>query len=237
MPNLIFQYNQVGGYGAPQNYGADQAYEEQPSFNFFELGILLFSIVALIIAFIFGFIGAGASLRDSQRVFDIDQVSKSLDVFYLKSSLIPSERAYPISFCDGAINTVDYEYTLEQYLTGQQVDKETRVFIKPEDWRSDKWGSYSKTLGERKIPQKCQEKLGLTANNGSQKIYSDGRGSCNYSTAQSNEDYYKCYLYGSSVNGDTYSIGYYSESAKKMVIYSRFRQDPIKTVTCTPKLC
>jgi hypothetical protein len=233
---FYYQYNQAGQYAQYPGYGAGDVYD-YPSFNGFELIIMFLSVISLIVAFGFGFVANGPTLRDSQRAFDINQTIKALDSFYTNSSLVPSERYYPISVCDAALNTPDYEWTLREYLTGKKTEKETRVYINPADWRSDPWGKYSKTLGERKIPLKCQDKLQLATNNANQVIYPDDNTSCNYSTQQANEAYYKCYLYSSSVNGDTFSIGYYSESTNQMVIYKRFRQDAIKQVTCVPQKC
>jgi hypothetical protein len=234
--NNNYQYNQTPNYGG---YDTAYTYDEgsYQYFNGFEIIIIAFSILVLLGSLIYGFLAAGPGNRDLQRVFDINQVTLALDSFYLNSSTIPSERYYPISSCDGAINTVDYELTLREYLTGRKVEKETRIYINPNDWRNDQWGTYSKTLGERKIPLKCKDLLQLTSGDKAQDIYPDGRSSCNYLSTQINKDYYQCYLYGSSVNGDKYSIGYYSEEKNQMIITTKRRADKPTTVTCVPQKC
>ena len=232
--NNNYQYNQPTGYS---DYSPKDSYENYSYFNGFELMILILSVISLITSFSYGIITAGPSNRDSQRIFDINQVIIALDSFYLNSSTIPSERYYPISSCDVAINTVDYEQTLRDYLTGKKIEKEKRVYINPDDWRSDSWGVYSNTIGERKTPLKCQDSLQINLNDKNQQIYPEGYSSCNYSSIQLNKDYYKCYLYGSSVNGDKYSIGYYNEEKNQMVITTKRRADKSTIVTCVPQRC
>jgi hypothetical protein len=233
--NNNYQYNQANSY---EGYENEYAYNGRYQFfSGFEIIIIGMAIISLIGSFTYGIIATGPVNRDSQRVFDITQITLALDSFYLNSSTIPSERYYPISFCDGAINTVDYELTLREYLTGKKIEKETRVYINPNDWRSDPWGTYSKTLGERKTPLKCQDSLQISSGDKNQAIYSDNQSSCNYSSIQPNKSYYQCYLYGSSVNGDKYSIGYYNEEKNLMVITTKRRLDRPTTVTCTPQKC
>ncbi|MBC7472099.1 MAG: hypothetical protein H7196_02450 [candidate division SR1 bacterium] len=228
------QNNQFGNYS---QYNSNYSYEDYQYFNGFELIIIIISIVALVVLFIYGIIFVGPANRNSQRIFDMNQASLALDSFYLNSSTIPSERYYPISSCDAAINSADYEYTLREYLTGKKIEKETRVYINPNDWRSDPWGTYSKTIGERKIPMKCQDLLQLNSSDKNQIIYSDSSSSCNYSSIQSNKAYYQCYLYGSSVNGDKYSLGYYNEEKNQMVIITKRRTEKPVTVNCVPQRC
>jgi hypothetical protein len=228
--NYDYTNQNYGEYGAEDN-------SQYQTFNGWELIIMVFSVIILVVALIYGVIAKGPSNRDSQRIFDMNQVSLALDSFYTNSNLIPSQRYYPISACDGSANTVDYEYTLREYLTGKKVEKETRVFVKPSDWKFDQWGTYSNSLGDRKIVQKCQPLLRLDPNNKTAPIYSDGTQSCNYSSSQNNSAFYKCYLYGSSVNGDKYTLGYYSEEKGQMVISTKFRSDKTKVVTCVPQKC
>jgi hypothetical protein len=234
--NNNYQYNQANTYG-----GYDTSYSEDAGtyqlFNGFEIIIIGLSIISLLGSFVYGVIVAGPANRDSQRAFDIAQVTLAIDSFYMKSSNIPSERYYPISSCDSAINTIDYESTLREYLTGKKIEKETRVYVNPNNWKSDPWGTYSSTIGERKIPLKCKDFLQLPSTDKNQVIYPDDNVSCNYSSIQANKDYYKCYLYGSSVNGDKYSIGYYSEEKNQMVITTKRRLDKPTTVNCIPQRC
>lgn len=228
------QNNQFSNY---PDYNSKYSYGEYQYFNGFELIIVVMSIVILIVSLIYGIIFVGPANRNSQRIFDINQVSLALDSFYLNSSVIPSERYYPISACDAAINSADYEYTLREYLAGKKIEKETRVYINPNDWRSDPWGTYSKTIGERKIPMKCQDLLQINGSDKNQIIYADGSQSCNYSSIQPNKAYYQCYLYGSSVNGDKYSIGYYDEEKNQMIITTKRRVDKPTTISCVPQKC
>jgi hypothetical protein len=192
---------------------------------------------ALIISLVFGYLNADTVSRDAQRLQQITQVTTTLDNFYLNSNTIPSNRKYPISICDGLPNTVDFELTLREYLTGKRPEKDTHVYVNPVDWPKDKWGEYSKTIGERKVPLKCADLLQLPSTASTQQIYKDGSESCNYSLAQKNKKYYQCFIYGSSNNGDKYSLGYYNEEKDKMIIYSRFRQEQITVASCNPSAC
>jgi hypothetical protein len=161
--------------------------------------------------------------RDQQRRSDISQVQNALDNFYLNTSNIPSRRFYPVAICSGDLNEVDFESTLRNFLTGQKPEVDPHVYIKPENFPKDRWGVYSSTFVERKVPFRCPNILPAGSTG-----YPDNTPSCNFSPTRRIR---QCYIYTSSNNGDTYQIGYWSEAQNKFVIYKRFRQEAIQVIT------
>ncbi len=242
--SIYFQYQDGSGQGyTSSNYPAYDAsvYDAYDTgfkpFNGLEWIIIAVSIIAFISVFLWGLVSANVVKRDEQRQAHISQILSALDNYYLNSNTIPSNRSYPISFCDGASNSVDYELTLREHLTGLRKDRDTHVYIEPDNFPRDKWGEYSKTLGQRKIELKCADRLQLPTKNANQQIYANGIESCNFSKSATNNDFFKCYLYGTSVNGDKFTLAHYSETQQKMVFYSKFRVDKLVLISCVPAKC
>jgi type II secretory pathway pseudopilin PulG len=233
-----FQYNSYpSSYQNTSFGGASFDTQSYKPLNGLELIVVILSVIFLVFSLIFGYLNADTVNRDLQRKTQIDQILDTLDNFYLNSNTIPSNRAYPVAICDSLPNTVDFELTLREYLTGKRPEKDTHIYIQPANWPNDRWGEYSKTIGERKISLKCVDKLQLPTVESTQNIYKDGSESCNYSLAQNNKKYYQCFLYGSSTNGDKYSLGYYNEATNKMQVYTKFRDSKLTLATCSPSAC
>ncbi len=209
----------------PFNY-VYQTRERRRPINLLEWALICVSILSLVGIFWWGFNNQETKNRDNQRLHDINQITIALEEFYKNSNIVPSNRSYPKAKCSESLNEVDYEDTLRRALTGNAKELDTHVYINPNDFPIDQWGSYSVTFGERVVPYRCTEKLSLKSSpEGVTKIYNDSFPSCNFS---STKRYYKCYIYTSSNNGDTFKIGYYQESSNNFIIYKKFRDDKIQ---------
>lgn len=190
------------------------------NFQLVEVLLLFVCLLILVVTFVFGIITKNTELRDAQRDNNITQVMAALDNFYNASSNVPSQRAYPIARCSNSLNEVDYEYTLRQSLTGKRNNVTLQTFVNPDLWPVDSRGRYAAEFSKRNLPFRCPNILLENANS-----YLDNYQSCEFS---SNEEKNFCYLYTSSNNGDSYQIGYYSESKDTFVVYSRFRDQGVK---------
>jgi len=220
--------NNYQGY---QNYdyndGGYADYQQQTrNINLLEVGVVILALLALLGVMVWGFFAQSDTNKDNIKDFQIKQVILALDYFYLNSNTIPGNRAYPISECSQVLNETDYEFTLKQYLTGQRPKFSTYEYIKAAEFPIDAQGVYSQTVSERELQlRNCPGVYGnLTTS--SQLIYADGTLSCNFN--RRNTKYQRCYLYDSTSNGDKYEIGYYSESQKAFVVYSKSRDGALK---------
>ncbi len=197
--------------------------------NGLEIITILTSVILLIIVFVFGFVNGQQSNEDAQRLAHIRQVTSALTEFYNNSSAVPSQRSYPIALCSADANEVDFELTLRLSLTGQIKEKDIHAYIQPDNFPTDPSGVYSKSLGKRTVPYRCPSILPASAtSNQSSNIYSDGWDSCNFNKTRNP----KCYLYASSNNGDTFTVGYYSQLNNKFVLFTKFRdQEPVRSLS------
>ncbi len=190
-----------------------------------ELTVIVLSLLALAGTFTWGYLSQGAKNRDLQRRMHIENVVAAIDSFYENSSTELAKKKYPISNCTSSLNAVDYEFTLKQHLTGQIRELDAHQYVNPEDFPNDPWGTYSTTLGDRKIPYPCANFIPSNSN----QIYSDGTESCNFSSSLENR-YRKCYIYQSSSNGESFSIGYFSEELNNFVVFEKFRNEDLRLV-------
>lgn len=235
------QYNQYGYEQYPGNDPYGQYNNPQPSnqppkrrfsLNFLpgnltglEKTTITLSVLALIGTFTWGYLSQGAKNRDFQRSIHIQNVIAAIDSFYDNSSTELAKKKYPISVCTSSLNAVDYEFTLKQHLTGQIPELDSHVYVNPGDFPNDPWGRYSTSLGEREVLYPCENLLP----SGSDQIYSDDTESCNFSSI-GQERFRKCYIYQSSSNGESYSIGYYSEQIGNFVVYQKYRNEDLRLV-------
>jgi hypothetical protein len=192
------------------------------NFQLMEVLVLFVSIVILVTTFVFGVINKNRELRDEQRYVDILGVIEALDNFYNASASVPSRRYYPISRCSNSLNEVDYEYTLRETLTGKRSNVTLQTFVDPDRFPVDDRGIYTPNFSDRSLPYRCPNILQQNANS-----YQDNYPSCEFS---SNLNQNFCYLYTSTNNGDSYQIGYYSESQSKFVVFSRFRDQQVRAI-------
>jgi hypothetical protein len=199
------------------------------SLNGLEILIIAFMCLGLLVVSIWGVWNQEMKNRDKQRFFDITQVIiPALDEFYQNTNAVEeSKRFYPVSRCSADANEVDYEFVLRQHLTGLVTKVEDHAYIKPQQFPIDRSGKYSQTLKDRQVPFRCQQQLSFVTQQSQGQIYKD-YASCNFQ--KNNVSYRLCYLYGSSATGDSYSVGYYSESTNCFNLYTRFRQADIKFV-------
>lgn len=210
-------------------YMADQSYDPTGwgsgrvrRFNGLELLVVVFSLLVMVMVFVWGLVSANTANRDSQRQQDIAQVITALRGYYQNSNTVPSNRAYPVAVCSGDLNEVDFELTLRQHLTGLIPEKDPHAYIAPENFPRDRWGRYHSRFADRPIPFRCP---GILPSGPQTAAYADDYPSCIFSSQRRMNT---CYLYASSSNGDTYQIGYYSEQAGNFVVYSQFREEPIR---------
>ncbi len=206
-----------------QKYSNFDNNQQKRPVNGLEVAIVLFSIILLIIPLIWGFWISGPSSRDEKRRHDIEQVAVALDYFYQNSNSNPSDRSYPIAICSNSANEVDFEATLRYHLTGKRPDLDNYSYIDPEKFPKDITGVYSTSLENRRSPFTCDKILSPTSTT----IYENNYPSCNLNISDPNLR--NCYLYGSSVNGDTYYLAYYSETRNAYVFFTKFRSEPIQT--------
>jgi ABC-type antimicrobial peptide transport system permease subunit len=194
--------------------------------NGLEFLVIIFSVIAVIGVGIFGFSVQEAVNRDKQRTFDMENIMlPALLDFYKNSGAVENSRLYPISRCSGDLNEVDYEFTLRQNLTGRLPEVDNHTYIDQNNYPKDKSGQYSDNFKDRKVNYRCPEKLNFSTVQSGGQIYPD-YASCNFSRSQNLR---KCYLYTSTANGDTFQLGYYSESKNCFVVYTQFRSDNLKS--------
>jgi hypothetical protein len=206
-------------------------------FNGFEWITIVVSVIALLSVFVWGLTTGNTKYRDDQRLAHSNQILSALDNYYKNSNTIPSNRSYPVSFCGGSANTTDFELTLRDHLTGKRIEKDSHVYIEPDNFPRDRWGQYSQTLGDRKVPLVCESNLQLPTKQANQTIYPDGREACNFLKTSRDSKQFQCYLYWSSVNGDKFIFAHYNEQSGQMVFYSKFREDTIQKISCVPSKC
>lgn len=215
--------------GAAYGYNYSDEYTDSPRINGLEIIVVLIMIIAIIVSGFMGFFAGSKENQDSQKYHDISEIIKSLDYFYANN------QAYPIRQCSEDLNPIDFEYTLRRNLTGQVAKVGTQNYIKsafPQDIRGDYTSAYDKYIYNLPCPSLIQDSA--AKNN---QIYSDGSSACNYNRSAlkttknpNGKVELRCYLYTSSVNGDKYSLGYYSEVEQKFVIVTKFRTDRSRVI-------
>jgi hypothetical protein len=217
--------NSYNNYSTPNQYGGtffDQI-RYSKRINGLEILTILFCVIVLIASFAMGFLNAQQSNEDAQRFAHIDQVNNALIEFYNNSSAVPSQRSYPIAICSADANEVDFELTLRLSLTGKIKEKDIHAYIEPSNFPKDIAGQYSKSLANRKVPYRCPALASPeTTTNSSADIYADGWESCNFNKRTNP----KCYLYASSNNGDTFTLGYFSQQQNRFILFTKFRDQP-----------
>ncbi len=202
-------------------------YNYNKKLNSLEKITIAICVFILIGVGLFGFISQTAANRDTQKVEDISQVLIALEQFYNNSSTIPSQRAYPVSVCSQKPNEVDYEYTLSEYLSGSREKFDSHTYIQKQSFPNDPWGQYSTIYSQNRVTTRdCPGVFISEEQNPEDNIYSDRRASCNFNNGDRTQRTLRnCYLYGSSSNGDSFELAYYSESNGRFVIYSRYRDN------------
>ena len=189
--------------------------------------VLCFSLMSW--TFIWGYTDQGRVNRDIQREEHIFKVVEALDSFYKNSSKIASKRSYPISRCATSLNSVDYEFTLQQHLTGKVTKLDTNNYFTGYDFPTDPWGKYDTTQDKRTSDFPCPNLF--TNNKGT--LYENGQKSCDFSTT-AKKKLKQCYSYKSDGNGESYEIAYFSENQDTFQIYSKYRDQELQDVTNPP---
>ena len=190
--------------------------------NLFEKFLIVITLIPLVIGLVKGFSDQNIFNKDDRKRQDITEIIKALDLSYLNSAPIENTRQYPISKCSGQLNEVDFEYTLNQNLTGQSLKDDTNIYINPKDFPTDPFGDYSTKKSERKIPFRSCPSVQKVENDNIL-VYKSGQKSCNF---QIGSKYLNCYIYSTDQNGISYKIGYYSEPRSGFVIWDKFKNNP-----------
>ncbi len=190
---------------------------------------LFIAICSVTIPLYFGITSQNVANQVAQKQFQISQVQKALDSYFVGSSNIPGERKYPISLCSGQPNEVDYEYTLLRHLSGQEVNLNNFAYISAKDFPLDPFGSYSTTKTNRPIKLRICE--GVFDQNNPNQVYPGNLRSCNFQKNHPNTQYRNCYLYSTDNRGFEYQLAYYDEVKDQYVIFTKNReQKPKRTV-------
>jgi hypothetical protein len=197
----------------------------QSGLNLFEKLILIVVLIPLIVFFIQGFSEQNTFNKDDRKKQDILEVIKGLDLFYLNSATLESNRNYPVSKCSGQLNEVDYEYTLNRSLTGRNLKEDTNIYIDPKDFPNDPFGNYAVKKLDRKVPFRTCPSIQKNESDNIL-VYKSSEKSCNFSITES-QKLPNCYLYSTDQNGLSYKIGYYSEQKKGFVIWDKFKNNPV----------
>ena len=211
------------------NKNLDQlrARQEDSSHNFNKnLGPVGWIIITLCLLTIATFILIG--YRDARNVnidlnksHDITNVVSALNNYYSHSSVVSNERHYPIAKCSKDLNSFDFEYTLRLELTGVEKLGNNEI-INKDNFPRDARGSYSNNFPKN---FQCIESLPVLDSTKSQ--YDDKYPVCKFDISNSRD----CYLYSSTINGDSYKIAYYSHSKQRFIVLEKFRDEPIKNST------
>jgi hypothetical protein len=201
---------------------------QRKKLNMLEKITISISVVVLVVISIFGFWSQNTRNRDAQREEDIAVILEAINSFYVNSNLVPSQRTYPVADCSEKLNEVDFEFTLRQYLGGLRPAYDPHTYINPDNFPNDPWGSFSVNLNERETELRNCPKIFNERTLTGQTVYSDSYPSCNFD--QSRSTFRKCYLYTSSNNGDSFELAYFSEAQGGFVIYSRFREEPLRVL-------
>jgi hypothetical protein len=196
-------------------------------FHFFDYLLGLISIVCIITAVYFGIIEQNQINEITKKQDDISQIVKALDLYYIDSGKIPSERKYPISVCNGKLNEVDFEYTLKNALGGKIKSRNNFAYIKGEDFPYDVSGEYANKIIDKKVKLRdCPVVFG--ANKNQEFIYPDQSRSCGFESSNQNNKYHSCYLYASDNLGYQYQIGFFDQYKNTYTIYSKIRDQKVQ---------
>lgn len=222
--NVNYQQQYRGGYQQRPPQQAREPAITQPkkrqkenSNSISLVGILIFFICIAVLSLtgLFGFANKKQALADEKKVNDIEQVILALDDFYKNSNVLPEKKSYPVAACsNNYLNSVDFEYILRIALTGSNKKLDTFAYINSNDYPRDKDGSYTTNLTGRDDFFDCLDRLPFEEGYA---IYPEGYESCLFN----NGKYKNCYLYTSSVTGESYKIAYYSESKGEYVVYEK----------------
>jgi hypothetical protein len=194
-------------------------------FHFFDYVLMLISAICLVCAIFYGVVKQNQVNEITKKQNDIEQVVKALDMYYVDSSKIPSQRKYPIAVCNGKPNEVDFEYTLKNALAGKVKSQSNFAYIKPNDFPIDTSGEYALKLAEKKVKLRdCPKIFGNTKTK--DYIYPDQSQSCNFESSNPNNKYRSCYIYASDNLGFQYQIGFFDQYKNTFTIYTKTRDQP-----------
>ena len=183
-------------------------------------GIVMLSLMAILISVNMwnGFVGRQREIDDQNKSQVLNQVVQALDLYYRDSSDFLENRAYPVAKCSNDLNSFDYEYTLRGALTGVRSASRSHSYIVPNQFPTDTQGSYT-----QRFPSSFSCRTVLPQLEQQQSGYFNGTTICNFEINTSKN----CFLYTSSLTGDSYKLAYWSPFYNKYVVYSKFRTEDL----------
>jgi hypothetical protein len=206
--------------------------------------IVITGLLLLASLFALGFFHQKDIRDDGNKVGDMAYIITALNSYYDDSSEFIESRKYPISRCSSNLNSFDFEYTLRKALTGKNIGDTTQNYIDDQNYPYDKLGKYVSKFSEydgmkteligAHIPiQNCRDALPHTESGAEKNSYFDNHAICTFDNRfdMLKFDFFtnrNCYLYTSTSNGDSYKLAYYSSARNAYVVYSQYRNDPIK---------
>lgn len=207
--------------------------------------IVITGLILLAVLFAFGFFRHKDTIDDRNKNQDIGYIIRALNSYYDDSSEYIEGRHYPIALCSSNLNSFDFEYTLRKALTGKSAGNTLQNYIDTQNYPQDRLGKYvskfsdydglkSDKIGERTPIYNCRDKLPYIEGGKDKNSYFDGRAICTFDNrfdmlAFDFSTNRNCYLYTSTSNGDAYKLAFFSGANNKYVVYTQYRNDPLKS--------
>jgi hypothetical protein len=221
---MAFSLGKLGSGGA--QYGPNQGlknfefvkYHTDAKFALGDKIVIGILLTLLALQLVNGFLAQRNEIIDESKSSQIASIIQSLSLFYKDSSRFLESRYYPVAKCSNDLNEFDYEYTLRGEITGLKSGSRTHTYITKPNFPTDPQGNYANTFASNYA---C--KTALPAEEQKQNNYYDNYKHCSYDINNTRD----CYLYTSSLNGDSFKLAYWSPYYNKFVVYSQFREEPM----------
>jgi type II secretory pathway pseudopilin PulG len=211
-------------YDYQQSLNPEINYDRLHFFDYLLIGV---SIVAVLMAIVYGVIEQNQVNEITKKDNDISEIIKALDMYYADSSKIPSEQTYPLAVCNGRPNEIDFEYTLKYALAGENKSKSTFAYIDKKNFPIDTSGEYAFKITDKKVKLRdCSKVFGNKKI--TDFIYPDQSASCSFEKENVDPKYKNCYIYSTDTLGFEYKIGYYDQYKNYFVIYTKVRNQPLQ---------
>lgn len=194
-------------------------YHDNPNIGNVGRVVIALLLIALGFQFFTGWSARQNEVIDQNKANLISGVINALNEYYRTSSDFLEQRSYPIARCSNDLNSFDYEYTLRSFLTGRQVGTTSHAYIAPNNFPTDPQGAYRDTIPDNFA---CADHLSAEERNS--RKYFNGTSVCDFDINQRRN----CFLYTSSLIGDSFKLAYWSPFYSKYVVFSKFREDTMK---------
>ena len=192
-----------------QNTGQSKPQKFKQKFSLLEFIIIALCIFFVLFSVLAGVINQTKINEDKIRIRNLISLTKILDQYYNDSSSAPYSRRFPISQCSTSEpNSIDFEHTLYQSLTG--IEKNSFKYLEPAQFPQD-----LKATFKDQLKPDCLKSFDTNQ-------YSSNNRACDYNTSKAKSF---CYLYATSSTGDKYDLSFYSDSKNKFVLLSQLRDN------------